>query len=129
MTASIIIWAPQGSGLGDVMTDKLRKHFCLTRIFERDFHGHEPTDLPVNNHLIVARSNRAPRSKIRTIALANAVKMMNGSTKDMPDHIRRPGIQELVQKVQHEHPTWKPHRCLLEAKVLWSNKRADGGAA
>lgn len=129
MTASIIIWAPQGSGLGDDMIEMLRKHFGLTRLFDRECHRHEPVDLPANNHLIIARTDRAPLTKIRTISFANAVKLWRSGAQDLPDQIRRPGIQQLVQRIQHQHPTWKPHRCLIEAKVLWSNKRMDGGAA
>lgn len=129
MTASIIIWAPQGSGLGDVMTDKLRKHFGLSRIFEREVFENQTVTLPANNHLIVARSHSAPLSKIRTISFANALKMMQSCTHTLPDGVRRPGIQKLAQQIQREHPEWSTSRCLVEAKVLWTNKSANGGAA
>ncbi|AIJ45539.1 hypothetical protein O987_06980 [Comamonas testosteroni TK102] len=129
MTASIIIWAPQGSGLGDVMTDKLRKHFGLTRIYEREVFEHQTVSLPANDHLIVARSHSAPLSKIRTISFANALKMMQGGTQTLPDGVRRPGIQKLAQQIQREHPKWTASRCLVEAKVLWTNKSMNGGAA
>ncbi len=35
---------------------------------------------------------------------------------------RRPGITKLFNRIRNENPTWTGDRCLLEAKMLYSNR-------
>lgn len=78
MKNSIIVWAPQGSGLGDEMANKLKRHFGLNNIVDELDGGHTQPQL---NHLIIARCSQAPRSPLRVIAFANALLQMTGAQK------------------------------------------------
>ena len=79
MNTSIIVFAPQGAGLGEAMAEKLRKHFDLRKVYDQDCPTlYSARDLPANDHLILAHSDTPPASKLRTLALAQALKLMGG---------------------------------------------------
>lgn len=84
MTASIIVYAPQGSGLGDDMANKLRKHFGLTRVYDSEcppLYVWPRNQLPQTDYLIVAHQPAPPRSNLRTLSFATALKLMKGGAK------------------------------------------------
>ena len=84
MTASIIVYAPQGSGLGEDMVNKLRKHFGLTRVYDCDcppLYVWPRNQLPEQDYLIVAHTPEAPRTKLRTFSFSQALKAMKGGAK------------------------------------------------
>lgn len=82
MNSSIIVFAPQGAGLGEAMAEKLRKHFGLNRVYDLDcppLYVWPRGQMPATDYLIVAHTAEPPRTKLCTLSFAQALKLMGGA--------------------------------------------------
>lgn len=39
-----------------------------------------------------------------------------------PTFVRRPEVPRLAEKLSRQHPNWSRQRCLIEAKLIVTNK-------